>query len=41
MKNKPDIEKLVVKTSQHTNKFYEKMGFKLLKVGKDYCTDVF
>lgn len=33
---KPDIEKIIVRTSQHTYKFYEKMGFKLLKVEKDY-----
>ncbi|WMN11512.1 GNAT family N-acetyltransferase [Marivirga salinae] len=33
---RPDIETIVVRTSQHTYKFYEKMGFKLLKVEKDY-----
>ncbi len=32
----PDIEKIIVRTSQHTDKFYGKMGFKLLKVEKDY-----
>ncbi|WP_375580716.1 GNAT family N-acetyltransferase [Marivirga tractuosa] len=33
---KADIEKIIVRTSQYTDKFYEKMGFKLLKVEKDY-----
>jgi len=33
---KPDVEKIIVRTSQHTNEFYEKMGFKLLKVEQDY-----
>lgn len=33
---KADIEKIVVRTSQHTYKFYKKMGFKLLKIEQDY-----
>ncbi|HET8859292.1 GNAT family N-acetyltransferase [Marivirga sp.] len=33
---KPEIEKIIVRISQHTDKFYEKMGFKLLKVEQDY-----
>lgn len=37
----PDIEKIIVRTSQHTDKFYEKMGFKLLKVEKDYWAEGF
>ena len=38
---KADIEKIVVRTSQHTYEFYEKMGFKLLKVEKDYWAEGF
>lgn len=38
---KPDIEKIIVRTSQHTDKFYKKMGFKLLKVEKDYWAEGF
>ncbi|MGM0580709.1 MAG: GNAT family N-acetyltransferase [Bacteroidota bacterium] len=38
---KDEIELIVVRTSQHTNKFYEKMGFKLLKVEKDYWAEGF
>ncbi len=38
---KQEIDKIVVRTSQHTYKFYEKMGFKLLKVEKDYWADGF
>ena len=30
------IESIVVRTSQHANKFYEKMGFNLVKIEKDY-----
>jgi N-acetylglutamate synthase-like GNAT family acetyltransferase len=37
----PDIEKIIVRTSQHTYEFYKKMGFKLLKVEKDYWADGF
>jgi len=33
---KDEIDLIIVRTSQHTYKFYEKMGFKLLKVEKDY-----
>lgn len=33
---KDEIEKIIVRTSQHTDKFYEKMCFKFLKVEKDY-----
>ena len=31
-----DIDQIVVRTSQHTYKFYQKMGFELTKVEKDY-----
>lgn len=33
---KPEIGLIVVRTSQHVYQFYEKMGFKLEKVVKDY-----
>lgn len=36
LKNAEGIDKLVVRTSQHTHKFYEKMGFKLIKVQENY-----
>jgi len=38
---KPDLEKILVRTSQHTYQFYEKMGFKFLKVEKDYWAEGF
>jgi N-acetylglutamate synthase-like GNAT family acetyltransferase len=38
---KNSIEKIIVRTSQHTHKFFEKMGFMLLKVEKDYWADGF
>ncbi|MBK6266348.1 GNAT family N-acetyltransferase [Marivirga sp. S37H4] len=38
---KEDFELIVVRTSQHTYLFYEKMGFKLLKIKKDYWADGF
>lgn len=38
---KADIEKIIVRTSQHTYEFYKKMGFKLLKVEKDYWAEGF
>lgn len=37
----PHIEKIIVRTSQHTYEFYEKMGFKLLKVEKEYWAEGF
>lgn len=35
-KNITGIEKIVVRTSQHAFKFYEKMGFTLFETTKDY-----
>jgi ribosomal protein S18 acetylase RimI-like enzyme len=32
----PHIEEIVVRTSQHVFKFYEKMGFKIDHIEKDY-----
>ncbi len=36
-----EIDTIVVRTSQHTFLFYEKMGFKLMKVKKDYWAEGF
>lgn len=36
LNNMPLIEKIVVRTSQHTFKFYQKKGFDLLETEKDY-----
>jgi|SRR5690554_3868293 len=36
LKNHPEIETIQVRTSQLVYKFYEKMGFELVKVEKDY-----
>ncbi len=36
IKENPLIEKIVVRTSQLAFKFYEKNGFKLMKIEKDY-----
>ncbi|GAA5028362.1 hypothetical protein GCM10011506_14780 [Marivirga lumbricoides] len=41
IRKKADIDKIVVRTSQHTYLFYEKMGFKLLEVKKDYWAEGF
>lgn len=36
IKENPKIETVVVRTSQHAHKFYEKCGFQLLDIVKDY-----
>jgi [ribosomal protein S18]-alanine N-acetyltransferase len=36
LKAMPSVNKIRVRTSQHTYTFYEKRGFKLLEVKKDY-----
>jgi len=36
LKNEPYVEKLVVRTSQMASPFFEKFGFKLTDVQKDY-----
>lgn len=36
IKSTPGIEKIVVRTSQHVFKFYEKLGFTLTETTKDY-----
>ncbi len=38
---KDEIDRISVRTSQHTHRFYEKMGFKLLNVVKNYWADGF
>ena len=34
--NNTKVESIIVRTSQHTYKFYEKMGFELIKTEKDF-----
>lgn len=36
LKNNNKVDLIVVRTSQHVFKFYEKMGFRLIKVEKDF-----
>lgn len=36
LKNNREVDLIVVRTSQHACKFYEKMGFRLVKVEKDF-----
>lgn len=36
LKGIPEIEIIIVRTSQHAYKFYEKMGFELVKIEKEY-----
>lgn len=36
IKTMPSVKRVVVRTSQHTDKFYEKMGFGLIEIKKDY-----
>ncbi len=36
VKTKPALLKCIVRTSQHTDKFYSKMGFSLKEVKKEY-----
>ncbi|MDD2983332.1 MAG: GNAT family N-acetyltransferase [Crocinitomicaceae bacterium] len=41
LKNTADINFIEVRTSQHTSLFYEKMGFELVLVVKDYWAEGF
>ena len=40
-KSNPDVEKIVVRTSQMAFRFYEKQGFELVEVQKDYWAEGF
>jgi ribosomal protein S18 acetylase RimI-like enzyme len=35
------IDSIVVRTSQHANRFYEKLGFELIKIVENYWADSF
>jgi len=41
LKRNPKIEMISVRTSQHAYKFYEKMGFELVKIKNDYWAQNF
>jgi N-acetylglutamate synthase-like GNAT family acetyltransferase len=36
LRGNPEVELIIVRTTQHVYKFYEKMGFELDKVEKDF-----
>lgn len=41
LRKNPEIDLIVVRTSQHTFQFYEKMGFEIKQVEKDYWAEGF
>lgn len=41
IRQKPGIDRIIVRTSQHTELFYGKMGFTTQKVAKDYWSPGF
>ena len=39
LKTMPDIQRIIVRTSQLTDRYYEKMGFKLINVVENHWAD--